>query len=154
MVGPDASSGGDADRIIDDLVGDLKPVRRIPRLRIVFAAIALAWGAGALVKWMGGARMRPDLWTLLSSDVGFAAIFAGLLALGAGGLVLAVAAGVPGRESAARAGRGLAWAGGLIGCVVAPALVLAQAAGVSMWPKAEDYYCVRGALRVRAGLDV
>jgi len=152
MVGSDHSrsetASGATERVLEGLVEDLAPVRRIPSLRVVLGGIATLWGAAVVVRWTTGAGTRPDTWTLLRTEPGFALIFVGLLVLASGALLLAAAASVPGREPTARIGRWLAWSGALLGCVVAPTWVLLHAAGGSIWPQQEDLYCVRGALRV------
>lgn len=123
-------------------------MRRVPRLRLVLGIVAMLWGAAVVVNWMSGVGVRPDAWTLLRTEPGFTLIFFGLLVLASGALLVAVAASVPGREQVARVGRWMAWGGGLVGCVIAPAWILLQAAGISFWPQQDDFYCVRGALRV------
>lgn len=132
------------DRIVAGLVEGLEPVRRIPRLRTVLAAIGVLWGGAALARWLGeGARTDT-----LRADPGFTLIVLGLALLAGGALVMATATSVPGRERAARWGRRLAWGGAVVGCALAPAWVLIEAGGGSLWPRQEDFLCVRGTLRV------
>lgn len=89
--------------LIRELARDAEPVRRIPRIRTVALLVLGVWiavaSAGALLK-----GVRPGLPEVLLMDWGVAAVFGGLLGAGIGGLVAALAMGVPGREALARFG--------------------------------------------------
>lgn len=94
----------ETERFAAALVGDLGPVRRIPRLRFVGAGL-LIWVlsiSGIVVVHVGP---RPDVRTL---EVGlpYAGVLAGLVLFGLGGLLAALGGSVPGRERLSRIGMG------------------------------------------------
>lgn len=136
--------------VLEDLVGGLEPVRRSPRLGVVLGLVAMLWLAIAGVGWLCGAGLRPDFLSAIRSDLSFALIFAGLLPLGCGAVLLALSASVPGRGETARVGRWLAGAGAGLAFLLAPARIWLHAAGFSVSVAPEDLYCVAGALTVAA----
>lgn len=112
-------------RTIDELTSGLRPVRRVPRLRLAFGAVALIGvlvGALALVSSL---ELRTDLIRLVGRDPGFTGILTGLALVAAGGLLAGLAASVPGRERVARAGLALGVAGVATSAITGSALLLA-----------------------------
>ena len=134
--------------LAEQLGRDLRPVRRIPRLRSVLAAIAGMAGVGMAWSLYGAGGARTDLVAVMGQHPGFAAIGLGLLAMALGGTVAAVAASVPGRDSLQRVGNWLLAVGALVGFVAAPGWILLYSAGVSLWPGHDEFMCLRGAMWV------
>ena len=102
-----------ARRMISDLTRDLSPVRRLPRLPVVAAAVvgaSLALALAGLLAWgaAGHAMLKPGL------GLFDALVVSGHLALASGALILALASCVPGRESLERIGGWVLGAGGLV----------------------------------------
>lgn len=96
---------------IREIARNLTPVRPIPRLRSVAAAAVALWLAVIAAHWIfadphWGQRLDAGL-----AEPSFLAVLAGLVLTAAGGIVAALAAAVPGREPAARVGRGAALLG-------------------------------------------
>ena len=117
------------DRVLEDLVRGLEPVRPIPRLRTV-AAAALLLGAAASLLFLWEAGLRSDLASaaLRPSLVGVAL---GLAIVAVGGVANALGAAVPGREGVARFGLGSLLAGlGLAAGSAGGGLIFA---GVAAW---------------------
>jgi len=84
------------DRLVDGLLGDLEPVRPLPRLRSAFALILSLWAVLlGIVLWTqtGSSGVR-----FLMRDAVYLASFIGLAVAAGGGAFSALAAGVPGRE--------------------------------------------------------
>ena len=85
-----------SDRLIGDLVEDLEPVRRQPRLRQAFAIVLTFWAALlGVVLWSEKGEVGV---VSIFADRIYLASFFGLLVAALGGTVSALAAGVPGRE--------------------------------------------------------
>ena len=100
------------ERLIDGLVGDLRPVRPIPRLRSAFAVILAVWAALlGVVLSSSHARMGESIIEALLHHPIYLASFVGLLVAALGGAVSALAAGVPGRERLEVAGLTACWVG-------------------------------------------
>lgn len=100
---------------IRDLVTDLRPVRRIPPLRVAFAWTVLPWLLAFALDWsFGRTRLRAlsdPFWT-----APFAlAILAGLFVVGLGSTVAALASSVPDRSETMRKGLLMAAVGAAIG---------------------------------------
>ncbi len=96
-------------QLVSTLARNIESVRRLPRLRVAGAAIALlslavAGGVAALRVLLGGAPLI-DMTPLR------AAIAVCLLGIFAGGLTYGLASSIPGRQSVQRAGMGLLCAG-------------------------------------------
>lgn len=127
--------------LIDELSRDLAPVQQIPRLRTVLTVLVGLWFLVAVVG-VGMLGLRPDLSDILMSQRGALAVFAGLVLAGGGGLVGAVAMGVPGRERLAR----VALMTGLVGMVLAAGvgtlLFLNSPAASLRTPYAFDLRCL------------
>ncbi|MEE9609292.1 MAG: NrsF family protein [Myxococcota bacterium] len=99
------------EQLLSELARDLTPVRPIARLRSVLLGAAAIWLLASLVHWaLGAPRPRTGAW----GDPAFVAILVGLALTGAGALLTAVAAAVPGRDAAVRKGRGATLAGALL----------------------------------------
>lgn len=105
------------DVFIQQLVRDLKPVRPIPRLRWITAAVICVWAAttafAALVLGVEAPRTEGRLL------LGLVALYTGLGTAGVAGVVAALAAAIPGREGLTRR------------AAMTAALALALAAGVA-----------------------
>jgi len=98
---------------IRELARDLAPVRPIPRLRAVFAAV-IALGLVALAAhWLLGGPGLRHRGTAVASIPYLATLF-GLVLVASGALGAALAVAVPGREAVARVGTRVAAAGVLI----------------------------------------
>ncbi|MCG8588600.1 MAG: hypothetical protein MJE66_04850 [Proteobacteria bacterium] len=103
------------ERLVDELARDLRPVRRTPRLRVAVGAVVLAWVVGGLVLGHWGIAMFPQ--PLLERDWLHLGLAVALVVAGAGGVVGALASGVPGREKLEHVGLGglaLGLAAGLV----------------------------------------
>lgn len=136
-------TGGSTARLVDGLARDLRPVRRLPRLRSVACALVGLWGAVAgLVLWGTGAR--GDLPGLLLVDPLYAAVLAGLLTAAIGGSLAALASGVPGRQRAVRVGGAVALGGLAVALGACVAGLVAEHAAPG-WPTATDRTCFRHA---------
>jgi hypothetical protein len=106
---------------IRDLVADLRPVRRIPPLRVALAWALLPWLVAFAVDWSFG-RARPRALSDPFWTAPFAlAILAGLFLVGLGSTVAALASSVPDRTRTMRrglalaaVGAGIAWIGALL----------------------------------------
>lgn len=107
---------GSSDRMIEGLVADLEPVRRLPRLRSAFAVVLAIWAAAlGVVLWGDGARSAAEG---LATNRLFMASFLGLLVAALGGTASALAAGRPDRGAVEVAGLALALVG-LLGAAIA-----------------------------------
>ena len=106
-------SGSPSEALIRDLARDLDPVQPIPRIRTVMTGVIALWFAVAAIGFtvLG---LRPDSADAMIGVRGAAAVFAGLGLAGLGGVVAALAMGVPGREVLARVALALAILGMLI----------------------------------------
>jgi len=91
--------------LVQQLVGNLSPVKPIARLRVgLSAVVALSIAAVVATGWMTGAWPRFGAAAFWSDRIGVAILF-GLTVAAAGAVVAALASAVPGREPLARAGR-------------------------------------------------
>ena len=115
------------EEVVNLLVRDLAPTRRIPRLRAQLAALL---GGGALVSVLVVAYrgLRPDALALLLSASAFSLVAAGLLAAALGASSAALALARPDRGRLARGGLlcgagGLALAVGIVALCFAPSAV-------------------------------
>jgi hypothetical protein len=132
--------------LIDELVRDLAPVRRIPRLRAVAAVVAALWLLWALLVLVASGA-RPG-WTALVAGPGPAAVAAGLTAAGLGALIAALARSVPGREGTAAAATTAAGAGLCVALAAALLQAVAGPAAAEPAPLAADAGCQVRALLV------
>jgi hypothetical protein len=107
-------SGSHSEALIRELARDLDPVQPIPRIRTVMAGVIALWFAAAAIGF-AVLGLRPDLGEAMIGMRGVAIVFAGLGLAGLGGVVAALAMGVPGREVLARAALALA----ILGMVIA-----------------------------------
>jgi hypothetical protein len=122
-------SGDSTRELIRELASELAPVRPLPRVRFVAAAVLLAWLAIGVV------------------DVALKGL-AGLLLAGVGGVLAALALAVPGRERLARAAFALGAAGMAIAAGVGFALVARSPLAEWRWPVGHDWPCLFTALTV------
>jgi hypothetical protein len=110
-------TGQRTQELIHELGQDLSPVRPIPSLRRVLLGVLALWALvavpGVLLR-----GLRPDFLETLLAARAANAVFGVLALSGLGGIVAALALGVPGREWLARAGLGL----GLLGLALAAGL--------------------------------
>lgn len=84
------------DRLIEGLVGELRPVRPVPPLRAGFAILLAVWAALlGLVLW---SQPHPPGAHHLGMDRVYLASFVGLVVAAFGASIAALAAGHPGRE--------------------------------------------------------
>jgi hypothetical protein len=136
-----------SEALLRELAADLRPVRPIPRLRSIVAAIALlAFAGAATLLWRKG--LRPDLVPVVSGDAIYDAVGVGMVAIGSGALVAGVAACVPGRERTQS--RALRWAalGAALAFLVVPLGVVAAQRHVLRPPEVADLACVVSGLAV------
>jgi hypothetical protein len=133
--------------LIRDLASDLTPVRPLPRIRFVAAAVLLLWLAIGLVG-IGVKGLAPTFWETLAMPVSPGGIFAGLLVAGLGGVFAALALAVPGRERLARAGLALGGAGMAIAAGVGFALLARSPLVEWRLPSGHDLPCLVTALAV------
>ena len=140
-------SGDPTRDLIRDLAGDLTPVRPLPPLRFVAAAVFLLWLAIGVVgiAWKG---LAPTFWSTLAMPISAGGIFAGLLVAGIGGVLAALALAIPGRERLARAGFALGGAGMAIAAGVGFALIARAPLVAWRWPEGHDFPCLATALLV------
>jgi hypothetical protein len=130
-----------SEALLRELAADLQPVRPIPRLRSVVAAIALlAFACAAALLWRKG--LRPDLVPVVSGDALYDSVAIGMAVIGGGALVAGIAACVPGRERTQS--RAVRWAalGAALAFVVVPIGVAATQRHVLRLPDAADFACV------------
>lgn len=97
----------DTDRLIESIVRDLVPARRIPALRLAVVGV-LGVGFVAAALWIGLRGARPDL---AGPGGNWSANLIGLGLVAVGGLLAAMASSVPGRHTATRVGLALAAVG-------------------------------------------
>ena len=133
--------------LIRELASDLTPVKPLPRVRFVAAAVLLLWLAIGLVG-IGVKGLAPTFWATLAMPLSSGGIFAGLLVAGVGGVFAALALALPGRERLARAGFALGGAGMAIAAGVG--FVLLARSPLVEWrlPGAGDLPCLITALAV------
>ena len=89
------------DALLDRLTSAAQPVCRIPRLRVAVGLILLLRSAVAIL-FAYSHGLRSDLGEVVAHGVRFNAVGIGLLGVGLGGVIAALAQVVPGRESTAR----------------------------------------------------
>ncbi len=139
--------GGGDDRMTgpDDLIRalseDLTPVRPIPRLRTMGVVVVAFW---LLVSLIGAfvLGVRSDYADVLLMDKGLLAVFLALGVAGLGGVIAALAAAVPGREAATRAGF-FVGAGGLgVAAAVTSLLIANRPETVASAPFAAHLTCL------------
>jgi hypothetical protein len=133
--------------LIRDLAGDLAPVRPLPRVRFVAAAVLLLWLAIGVVG-IALKGLAPTFWETLAMPISAGGIFAGLLVAGIGGVLAALALAIPGRERLARGALALGGAGLAIAAGVG-ALLLARSP-LAAWrlPAGHDLPCLVTALAI------
>jgi hypothetical protein len=140
-------SGDASEALIRELARDLDPVRPIPRIRTVVTGVIALWLAAAAIG-LTALGLRPDLGDALFGVRGVAAVFAGLGLAGLGGVVAALAMGVPGRELLARAALALAILGLLIATGVGTLLFAANPAAEVGLTWTSDLACLAVAVLV------
>jgi hypothetical protein len=109
------------EQLVHELAQDVPPVRPIPCLRRVMAAVVIAWVIAVALMWLLSG-LPPDL--LRSAPWGdpkFTAVLVGLGCMALGATLAALAAAVPGRDDVATASGGVALLG------------VALAAGGGLW---------------------
>jgi hypothetical protein len=89
------------EELLDNLTSDAQPVCRMPSLR-VSVGLVLLLGSAVAVFFAYRHGLRSDLGSVASYGYRFNAIGIGLLGVGLGGVIAALAQVVPGRESTAR----------------------------------------------------
>lgn len=125
--------------LIESLASDLAPVRPLPPLRWVVAALALVWAlVGAVgIGWLGA---RPDLAEAWMGGRGVAAVFAALALAGGSGTAAAVAMSIPGRESLVRR---CTWCAALsMGAAAGLGSVLFSRTPISVAPVSAHLHCL------------
>ncbi len=140
-------SGDPTRDLIRDLANDLAPVKALPRVRFVAAAVLLLWLAIGVVG-VAVQGLAPTFWQTLTMPVSAGGIFAGLLIAGIGGVLAALALAVPGRERLARAAFALGGAGMAIAAGVGIALIARSPLVEWRMPEAHDLPCLITALVV------
>jgi len=140
-------SGGRAEDLVRELARDLDPVDPIPRIRTVVAGVVALWfavaGIGLIV--LG---LRPDLVEATLQVRGVAVVFAGLGLAGAGGVIAALAMGVPGREVLARSALAVAIFGMVIAAAIGTLLFATNPVADAQVPFTGDFACLSVALLV------
>jgi hypothetical protein len=140
-------SGSRPEDLIRELARDLDPVRPIPRIRTVVAGVIALWLAVAALG-LTVLGLRPDLAGATIGAPGVAAVFAGLGLAGLGGLVAALAMGVPGRELLARVALAVAILGVVTAAGVGAVLVAVTPVDHAPVPVAADLTCLSVAMLV------
>ncbi len=140
-------SGDPTRDLIRDLASDLAPVRALPRVRFVAAAVLLLWFAIGVVG-IAVQGLAPTFWQTLAMPVSAGGIFAGLLIAGIGGVLAALALAVPGRERLARGALALGGAGLSIAAGVGFALIARSPLVEWRLPESHDLPCLITALVV------
>jgi MFS family permease len=138
-------SGDSTRELIRELTSDLAPVKPLPRVRFVAAAVLLAWLAIGVVG-VALKGLAPTFWATLAMPVSAGGIFAGLLLAGVGGVLAALALAVPGRERLARAAFALGGGGMAIAAGVGSALIARSPLIEWRWPTGHDLPCLLTAL--------
>jgi hypothetical protein len=137
----EGSTGGlPSEALIRELARDLRPVRPIPPVHRVVAGLLGVWLAVAAV---GVALLgwKADLGALLAQRA-VLSVSLGLVAAGLGGLVAAVALGVPGRERLARGALLCGGAGLAVAAGVGTLLLLRSPAVEPGAPLESDLHCL------------
>lgn len=138
-----------SEAVLRELATDLRPVRPIPRLRSVVAAIALlAFAGAATLLWRKG--LRPDVVPVVSGDAIYDVVAIGMVAIGSGALVAGIAACVPGRERTLS--RAVWWAGigAALAFVAVPLGVVATQHHALRPPGSVDLACMASGLAASA----
>jgi hypothetical protein len=140
-------SGSQAEDLIRDLARDLDPVRPIPRIRTVVAGVVALW---LVIAAMGLTvlGLRPDIAEAMIGARGVAVVFAGLGLAGLGGVVAALAMGVPGREVLARGALTLAALGMVVAAGVGTVLFAMSRVTEARVPFTADLACLAVAVLV------
>ena len=133
--------------LIRELARDLEPVQPIPRIRTVTAGVIALWFAVAAIG-LTVLGLRPDLAEAMIGVRGVAAVFAGLGLAGLGGVVAALAMGVPGREVLARVALALAILGMLMAAGVGALLFAASSVAEVRVSWTADLACLAVAILV------
>lgn len=133
--------------LIRELAGDLAPVQLIPRIRTVMAGVIALWFAVAAIG-ISLLGMRPDLAEATIGVRGVALVFAGLGLAGLGGVLAALATGVPGREVLARGALALTIFGVVIAAVVGALLFAVNPVGGERVTLTGDLACLAVAMLV------
>lgn len=133
--------------LIRELAGDLTPVKPLPRLRFVALAVGSLWLAIGLAG-IALKGLAPTFFETLEMPVSAGGIFCGLLVAGLGGVLAALALGVPGRERLARAGFAVGGAGMLVAASIGAALLGRSPLVEWRLPDAHDLPCLLTALGV------
>ncbi len=130
--------------LLQELVRDLRPVRRVPSMALSLAAVVgLAAGVGLVVFQVDG--VRPDLGYAIRSNLVFAGVLIGLALAALGGAAAGLAGGVPGRQAMLRAAGSVAVAG-LSGAVLLASLALGSVGSQTWSPVSTDFDCFWRAL--------
>jgi hypothetical protein len=140
-------SGDPTRELIRDLAGDLAPVKPLPRVRFVAAAVLLLWLAIGVVG-IAVQGLAPTFRDTLTMPISAGGIFAGLLFAGVGGVFAALALAIPGRERLARGALALGGAGMAIAAGVGFALIARSPLVEWRWPEGHDLPCLATALVV------
>ena len=129
------------ERLIEELLEDLAPVRPIPRIRSAFAVILAVWAALLGVVLLTQSS-ELALISLARNQI-FLASFLGLAMAALGGAVSALAAGVPGRERIELAGLATAWLGLMAAAIACLAGMWSAGLDMSEAPAGRDGLCFR-----------
>jgi len=117
----------DNERLIEELVARLVPVRRVSRPGIALCAVVGAWLLG--LGWMGaGHGLPPALRGAGPATGGFVGVLVGLGLCALGGSAAGLAAAIPGREAGIRIGGSLGGLG-LVVAIAAASLGLVLSTG-------------------------
>lgn len=97
-------TGRSTEDLVQQLVGNLSPMKPIARLRVAASAVVALWFAAVVATdWMTGTWPRIGEAAFWSDPI-TVMILLGLMVAAAGAVVAALASAVPGREPLARAG--------------------------------------------------
>lgn len=140
-------SGGRAEDLIRELARDLDPVDPIPRIRTAAAGVAALWFAVAGIG-LALLGLRPDLVEATLQVRGVAAVYAGLGLAAGGGVIAALAMGVPGREVLARSALAVAIFGMVVAAALGTLLVATSPTADARVPFTGDLTCLSVALLV------
>jgi hypothetical protein len=132
--------------LVHELVQDLHPVRRIPRLRTSGVAILVLW-LGLLGYQLRAVGLREDFWGSFAEFGPFLAVSFALLVAGGAASLAGLAAGTPGREVVRNWGGGVAAAGVALAIGVCAASILGLGFAYGS-PVSADGMCLRGSLEL------
>jgi hypothetical protein len=144
-------SGGRTEDLIRELARDLDPVEPLPRIRTVTTGVAALWFAAAGIG-LTVLGLRPDLVEATLQVRGVAVVFAGLGLAGVGGVIAALAMGVPGREVLARSALAVAILGMVVAAAIGTLLFATSPAAGARVPFTGDLACLTVALLVAHAL--